>query len=61
MPGTGEHDHGDVITMQAGMDLWDEYGDELTIGEFSGKVYATIDELDAYTPNLDQVRKWTKP
>ncbi len=47
--------------MQAGMDLWDEYGDELTIGEFSGKVYATIDELDAYTPNLDQVRKWTKP
>ena len=61
LPGTGEHDKGDVLSMQAGMDLWDEHEDELTLSQLRAKVYEMIDQLDDVRPNLSQVRKWTAP
>ncbi|MDI2028061.1 polymorphic toxin type 44 domain-containing protein [Saccharopolyspora sp. TS4A08] len=61
LPGTGEHDKGDVLTMQAGMDLWDEHEQDLTLSQLRAKVHQVIDQIDDERPNLQQVRKWTAP
>ncbi|KAA5829120.1 polymorphic toxin type 44 domain-containing protein [Saccharopolyspora hirsuta] len=61
LPGTGEHDKGDVFSMQAGMDLWNEHEEDLTLSQLRAKAYEMINQIDQHTPNLTQVRKWSAP
>ncbi len=51
----GEDDLGDRLTMQAGIDLFDKYGDKLTREQFHSAVISVIEEM--HSRGVDQVRK----
>lgn len=61
LPGTGEASPADDITTKAGIQLWDRYEDDLTIGQFRHTAYEAIEEIDRHRPNLFQVRPWKAP
>lgn len=58
LPGSGLASPSDDISTQGGMELWDRYEDNLTIGQFRDKVYQVIERIDEHRPNLAQVRPW---
>ncbi|WP_457030037.1 polymorphic toxin type 44 domain-containing protein [Kitasatospora sp. P5_F3] len=50
----GKSDPGDVLTMQAGIDLWKKYGKDLTRKQLDAKIREVVAEMKA--KNLTQVR-----
>ncbi|WP_405021051.1 polymorphic toxin type 44 domain-containing protein [Kitasatospora sp. NBC_00070] len=50
----GKSDPGDVLTMQAGIDLWKQYGKDLTKEQLDAKIREVVAEMKA--KHLDQVR-----
>ncbi|KQV17104.1 MULTISPECIES: polymorphic toxin type 44 domain-containing protein [unclassified Kitasatospora] len=50
----GKSDPGDVLTMQAGIDLWKKYGKDLTKEQLDAKIREVVAEMKA--KNLTQVR-----
>ncbi|MGW0889842.1 polymorphic toxin type 44 domain-containing protein [Saccharopolyspora sp. NPDC002578] len=54
--GVGEDDQGDQLTMRAGIEIYEKYGDDLTPEQFHTEVMKTIDEMEAQ--NVEQVQEW---
>ncbi|MCX2730089.1 polymorphic toxin type 44 domain-containing protein [Saccharopolyspora sp. NFXS83] len=54
--GVGEDDQGDQLTMRAGIEIYDKYGDDLTPEQFHTEVMKTINEMEAQ--NVEQVQEW---
>ncbi|MFF3250744.1 DNRLRE domain-containing protein [Actinacidiphila glaucinigra] len=59
----GRTDPGDVLTVQAGIDMYDKYGSDMTLGQFQSSVQDVIGQLSEY-PDLQyrgteqQLGKW---